>query len=103
MSIFTRIYRRIRNLDRIDALRQNVHDLLLSYDQLQFLLNQAPMLEVPSAYYITGGNGTSLYVYINPVDLSRMPGAASNWIPTEFIPQGRMIFSPNRMPGLEEK
>lgn len=83
--------------------------------QLEFLLDQAPMLDCPQTrdrceYAVT------TYAYIHPDTLYAIVGnsvplaqgvrigrSPTKWINTPLMPKYRVIFTPNLMPGMQDK
>lgn len=86
--------------------------------QLKFLLSQSPMIDFqPDPERFT--TSRTLYAYVHPITLAkasssascavghgrgyiRFPGSPTKWILTSLMPQNRVIYSPNPIPGIEK-
>lgn len=118
MSIWIAIRRWWDNQDALDILRDDYTILVDVHlmgqrerEKLQFLLNQAPMMDFPAERERVMAARSS-YAYINPATLPPYltpvgqpdcvvyPGMPTVWVLTTMIPPGRVIFSPNRIPYL---
>ena len=78
--------------------------------QLRFLLNQAPMLIAPDDR-LRAAHAITPYAYIHPKTFETLSGVSKNvpyfkfppsptkWVWTELVPEGRVIYTPNEMPG----
>lgn len=95
--------------DLIEALRTEVN-------QLRFLLESAPMIDAPTSGPAFIAAIRSPFAYIHPKTLAKFatganvqkawlnfPGSPTKWISTSFMPEGRVIYSPLPMPGLENR
>jgi hypothetical protein len=95
-----RIYHYLLTRPVSPSFRDQTRSLLLETLQKQFLIDQAPMRDVPSFLPISPV-GTK-YAYIHPKTLRKLGGYPSlPWVCTEFMPEGCVIYSPNAMPGVE--
>ena len=89
--------------------------LLLKIKQMEFLLSQAPMLNAP-VDRASCAHSLVKYAYIHPETFyaatgfqflnTKRPGirvlpSPTEWLGTELMPKGQVIFTPNLMPGLE--
>lgn len=130
MSIWTKLVRWWRNQDEIDvltvlndvqaaqirALREDVVSLDRSGSQVLFLLTQAPIMDAPTTMPFAGVGAK--FVYIHPATFSKLMRTSldfgvlktsvcshgpksSRWVLTPLLPEGRVIYSANQMPGLE--
>ena len=124
--LFERIFRRryIANLEstldteRLTYSAAIVHHRIES-DRLAFLLEQAPMQNAPedrrraacavtrfayihpeTYYKFTGWSPSSKDRKV-PIGFRFFPPSPTTWVLTFLMPQGRVIYSPNPMPGLE--
>jgi hypothetical protein len=83
--------------------------------QLKFLLSQAPMIDAPTDRFNASRAG-SRFAYIHPKTLAKVAGgqctilhskpyvllspSPSRWVSTSLMPEGRVIYTPNPLPGL---
>lgn len=86
--------------------------------QLKFLLSQAPMLDVglkPDWF----STARAPYALVNPKTIApftryslqkktiapyvMFPGSNTQWVVTSLMPEGRVIFTPNPLPGYEKR
>jgi len=86
--------------------------------QLKFLLASAPMIDAPKPLDAAGWFRRSVtsFGYIHPRTMAQyrsstgsilhgfmiLPGSPTKWILTSLMPEGRVIFSPLAIPGLEK-
>lgn len=84
---------------------------------LQFLLSQAPMIDAPRDKW-NAARATTRFAYIHPKTLAAIASgectirhgkpyvvlspSQTRWVSTSLIPEGRVIYSPNPVPGLEK-
>lgn len=95
---------------------QPVSDALTSahaeISQLKFLLASAPMMDAPDGDFDMSRINVP-FVYIHPKTLAklettcgklpvRVRGAKTKWVPISLMPEGRVIYSPLPIPGLEK-
>ena len=85
--------------------------------QLQFLLDQAPMIDFDANFNRLNSSVTA-YAYVHPKTIAPMtmyarhskkiapyvmfPGSPTRWVVTTLMPEGRVIYTPNQMPGIEK-
>jgi hypothetical protein len=86
-------------------------------DQIMFLLNQAPMMDMIPVD--RAAVACAPFAYVHPKTLAKASGNAActlnhgrqyfvflgsptKWIVTSWMPEGRVIFTPNPMPGIEK-
>ena len=126
MSIWKKFLRWWNNQDAIDYVGSWNGEILRVLgeqtdraNKLQFLLEQAPMMDInPNGYEMRSRlrASTIAFAYVNAktmvslIDVGKpappyikIPGSPTKWILTPLIPEGKVIFSPNRMPGLDER
>jgi len=86
--------------------------------QMKFLLDCAPMTDMIKATDIDAHTRLAVmrspFAYIHPKTLAQFdcairfaswvcfPGSLTKWIPMSSMPEGRVIFSPLQVPGLEK-
>jgi hypothetical protein len=86
--------------------------------QLKFLLASAPMIDVPpntlEARTFTQRVVSTPFAYIHPKTMAKLtfeplrrsfivfPGSKTKWVLTSLMPEGRVLFSPVPMPGIEK-
>ena len=97
--------------------------LLTQIKQLRFIVDQAPMMNAPEGLDALSrlNNSVIPYIYINPktweaITISLFStGTArpkypyyrisrrcpTRFVPTDLIPEGRMLCTPNKIPGIE--
>jgi hypothetical protein len=82
--------------------------------QLKFLLASAPMIDAPKDRFALM-SVTSPFAYIHPKTLSKVlpshlqvtrsffvfPGSHTKWVLMSTMPEGRVIYSPLPVPGIE--
>ena len=89
--------------------------LYAEISQLKFLLSQALMIDAPHDAW-TAGRSVTKFAYAHPKTLARLganlrSGAAyvvfapsvTKWIPTSLMPEERVIYTPNALPGIEKR
>lgn len=85
--------------------------------QLKFLLAQAPMIDAPlpsdPMHATRLRQATAPFAYINPKTMSGLtwgippnriyvfPGSSTKYVLTSLMPEGRILYSPLQIPGLE--
>jgi hypothetical protein len=85
--------------------------------QLRFLLNSAPMMDAPTERERILAS-RSPFAYVHPKTFASMlqkarisgparsfnifPGSPTKWVLTSCMPEGRVIYSPLAIPGLEK-
>ena len=86
--------------------------------QLKFLVTQAPMLDfIPKLDFVSSARAP--YGLVHPKTLAPVakfahqkktiapyvmfPGSNTMWIVTSLMPEGRVIFTPNPLPGYEKR
>jgi hypothetical protein len=83
--------------------------------QLRFLLSQAPMIDAPTDRF-NAGRAVTNFAYIHPKTLAKvaggdctirhstpyviLPPSSTKWVSTSLMPEGRVIYTPNSLPGL---
>lgn len=77
-------------------------------EQLRFLLSQAPLMDAPKSDR-DFMNLRVKFAYIHPKTATKVPAILvsirqeknpnGQWILTELMPEGGVIYSPNPMPG----
>ena len=76
--------------------------------QLRFLLNRAPMLNAPDDLR-SAAHAVTAFAYIHPKTAAKygnvdgrksfhIPPSPTEWVLTELMPEGRVVFTPNEMP-----
>lgn len=86
-------------------------------DTLKFLLSQAPMIDAPTDRF-NAARAVTKYAYIHPTTLAKLATytctikhgqpwitlapSPTRWISTTLMPEGRVIYTPNAIPGLEK-
>lgn len=82
---------------------------------LEFLLSQAPMIDAPTSLF-QAEHAVKKFAYIHPKTLAKImmntfPNKApyvilypspTRWVCTTLMPEGRVIYSSNTVPGLEK-
>lgn len=85
--------------------------------QLKFILNQAPMIDAPRgddrAVRVVLNKSRSPFAYIHPKTMASFswgqapnriyvfPGSPTKWVLCSAVPEGRVLYSPLQIPGLE--
>lgn len=89
--------------------------------QLRFLLSQAPMLDAPLDAF-SAGRAVTKFAYIHPKTFSKfyfvpivlfpktrafpayvlVPPSPTRWVVTTLMPEGRVLYTPNALPGIEK-
>lgn len=81
--------------------------------QLKFLLSQCPIIDAPTNAQQIGAC-RSRFAYVHPKTMARLPGLSTksdlrrplghftNWVATSLMPEDRVVYSPNPLPGLEK-
>jgi hypothetical protein len=85
--------------------------------QLKFLLASAPMIDAPSDHSRLSAS-KSPFAYVHPKTMAQMlrtmrlqgfgrsflvfPGSPTKWVAVSSMPEGRVIYSPLPIPGLEK-
>jgi len=83
--------------------------------QLKFLLSQALMIDAPTDRF-NASLATTRFAYIHPKTLAKASGgdciikhttpyvllspSPTRWVSTSLMPEGRVIYTPNPLPGL---
>lgn len=84
--------------------------------QLQFLLEQAPMIEAPTTLHRLQEMRYNNFAYIHPFTLAKASNgkaepkghicvftpSPTKWVVTSIMPKDRVIFTPNPIPGIEK-
>jgi hypothetical protein len=99
-------------------LRDQVAILTARVQQLSFLLSCAPMMGMfqpkNSESLVRLAASRSPFAYVHPKTLApftwglpparwyKFPGSPTVWIPVSYMPEGRVIYSPLQIPGLEK-
>lgn len=99
-------------------LRDSLAEANVTISQMGFLLASAPMIDMfPHTWdgVAQMEKSQSPYAYINPKTLAPFVpntitkdrfhvfmGSPTKWIPMSSMPEGRVIFSPLQVPGLEK-
>jgi len=94
-----------------------IQQLEASIRQLRFLLSQAPMLTAPKTLQ-EAMVSQAPFAYIHPKTFAGLspgkwmgaldtywgsvPGSPSRWIITSLMPEDRVIYSPNALPGMDK-
>lgn len=84
--------------------------------QLKFLLNAAPMMDAPE--HLRAAASMTKFAYINPRTFASkylanpslsvvkgygcLSGSPTKWVLLSTMPEGRVIFSPSPIPGIEK-
>jgi hypothetical protein len=85
-------------------------------EQIKFLLSQAPMMDMVENHCYAG---RTPFAYVHPKTISKashdaacvlahgrqvvmFPGSPTQWITTPLMTEGCVIFTPNRIPGIEK-
>ena len=92
------------------ALQTALAQIGLDLRQTQFLLNQAPLMNLPEDILSGAHAAGTKYVYAHPNTIRQVPGSSRNfsatrrtqWVENVALPEGTVIFSNNAMPGLEK-
>jgi len=110
------------NEDVILRMKADLRRLEAENIQLRFLLNQAPMLNAPENIE-RAAHAVTKFAYAQPATFRNIIGwdpvtflhegrsspplriapSPTEWILTNLVPLGRVIYSPNLIPGLEVK
>lgn len=94
-----------------DAAVGSLFKLTRRCNQAEFLLKQAPLMNAPSSDF-DFMNLRTKYAYIHPKSAGKVPRILASirqeknpngqWILTDLVPEGGVIYSPNLMPGVKE-
>lgn len=120
MSILDRLFRRplVVRLDATPPVPPTDSILAATVAQLKFLLSQAPMIDAPTSRDRFATSRTP-FAYIHPKTLAknspdaacnithgrlviRVPGSPTNYVVTSLMPENRIIYTPNPIPGIEK-
>jgi hypothetical protein len=121
VSIFTGLRQWWNNQDTIDSLifAQQEMGRILDFvrqdkEKAAFLLENGALVDAPSELY-RAMHAITPYAYIHPKTLAKLVGGCTTypthpwiflspsptrWVSTDLMPEGRVIYSPNAMPGL---
>lgn len=103
--------------DALSVLQAPVPDSFAKAEaaQLKFLLSQAPMIDAPTDRF-SAGRVVTQFAYIHPKTLAKisggqctvlhsnpyvlLPPSRTRWVSTSLMPEDRVIYTPNPLPGL---
>jgi hypothetical protein len=101
------------------AVRRRLEAAKLRVKQLEFLVAQLPIVNLPYAdadMLDRLARGTAQFAYVNPATWQKIirandsptygwtkisPKCPTKFVLTEMIPEGGIVFTPNKMPGIE--
>lgn len=120
MSILDRLFYRpvFVHLDAAPPIPTTDSVLASTVAQLKFLLSQAPMIDAPADRERLAASRTP-YAYIHPKSIAKLsstahcavshgrsyikfPGCPTKYVLLSLMPEGRIIYSPNPIPGIEK-
>lgn len=100
-----------------DSVANRLADLQSAVKQLKFLLASAPMIDAPTEKAWLQAS-QSPFAYVHPKTFATMldvmhvqcrprffvvfPGSPTKWVLTSLMPEGRVLYSPLAVPGIEK-